>query len=128
MVQKRSGGPFRGQKGRGPLEKPRGIADYACFARLQKITSQTIRISGALVFLCTGAIIPLKIADYPSKKPSKLPIICLPACIKCAKKIDRNPRKNVSLAVSIRAFKGTVSPAQNRLKVVWLDRPWLGHP
>jgi len=22
--------------------------------------------------------------------------------------------------------KGTVSPAQNRLKVVWLDRPWLG--
>jgi len=25
-------------------------------------------------------------------------------------------------------FKGTVSPAQNRLKVVWSDRPWLGHP
>jgi len=25
-------------------------------------------------------------------------------------------------------FKGTVSPAQNRLNVVWLDRAWLGHP
>ena len=25
-------------------------------------------------------------------------------------------------------LKGTVSPAQNRLKVVWLDRPWLGQP
>ena len=26
------------------------------------------------------------------------------------------------------AFKGTVSPAQNRLKVVWFDRTWSGHP
>jgi len=25
-------------------------------------------------------------------------------------------------------LKGTFSPAQNRLKVVWLDRLWLGHP
>ena len=25
-------------------------------------------------------------------------------------------------------FKGTVSPAQNGLKVVWLDSPWSGHP
>ena len=25
-------------------------------------------------------------------------------------------------------LKGTVSPAQNRLIVVWLDSPWLGHP
>jgi len=24
-------------------------------------------------------------------------------------------------------FKGTVSPHQNRLKMVWLLRPWLGH-
>jgi len=25
-------------------------------------------------------------------------------------------------------FEGTVSLDQNRLKVVWLDRPWLEHP
>jgi len=29
---------------------------------------------------------------------------------------------------SIVLFKGTVSPAQNPLKLVWLNRPWLGHP
>jgi len=25
-------------------------------------------------------------------------------------------------------FKGADSPSQNRLKVVWLDKSWLGHP
>ena len=30
--------------------------------------------------------------------------------------------------VSVLSFKGTVSTAQNRLKVVLLDRSWLGHP
>jgi len=50
-------GKFGSQKSLGPLEKPLEIADYSIFSRIQKITSQTIRISGALVFLCTGAII-----------------------------------------------------------------------
>ena len=33
-----------------------------------------------------------------------------------------------SLIISRNFFKDTVSPAQNPLKLVWLDRSWLGHP
>ncbi len=35
-----------------------------CFASLQKITSQTIRISSALVFLCTGVTICPKLFPF----------------------------------------------------------------
>jgi len=45
-------------KSQGPLDKFREIADFV-FATIQKITSQAIRISGTLVFLCTGATICL---------------------------------------------------------------------
>ena len=40
--------------------------------------------------------------------------------------VDSSGEMDVAGTASI--LKGTVSPAQNRLKVVWLDRPWLGHP
>jgi hypothetical protein len=48
VLPERSGGQFLSQKSRGPLKKTRTIADYVFFQ--QKLTSQTIRISGALVF------------------------------------------------------------------------------
>jgi len=38
----RSERQFRGKKRRGSLNKPRGIAYYACFARIQKITSKPL--------------------------------------------------------------------------------------
>ena len=34
----------------------------------------------------------------------------------------------VTVYTKRKKVKGTVSTAQNRLKVVWLDRFWLGHP
>jgi hypothetical protein len=40
------------------------LGSKKCFASIQKITSQTIRISGALVFLCTGATPCPKIYNF----------------------------------------------------------------
>jgi len=74
--------------------------------------SQTIRISGALVFLCTSATIPLK---NPSKSPiipRKTPqnrrlFVCPLAKMRQEDQQANYPQKNVRLALSIRAFKPT---------------------
>jgi hypothetical protein len=44
-------GQFRGQKGRGPLEKPQEMPHYMFYPD-KKIISRTFKIRGSLVFLC----------------------------------------------------------------------------
>jgi len=42
-----------------------------------------------------------------------------------SKKFTKNEE---NLHYILEMFKGTGSPVQNCLKVVCMDRPWLGHP
>jgi hypothetical protein len=66
-----------------------------CFASLQKITSQTIGISSASVFLCTGATICPKLFPFNFDHLFLSLLRCFDNnhCRKCTKNIDRNPRK-----------------------------------
>jgi hypothetical protein len=48
-ILNRRSGQFGGQKSLGPLEKPLEIADYVFCPHKKKLTSRTIRNSGALI-------------------------------------------------------------------------------
>jgi hypothetical protein len=75
-----------------PSEKPLEIADYVFF-RIKKIKSQTIRISGALVFLCTGATTCPRIFRFIVDYCFNV-LICLKnyQCRKCAKNVEKSAK------------------------------------
>jgi hypothetical protein len=80
-----------------------------CFSSIQKITSQTFRISGALVFLCTVATI------YPKIFRSIVVYCFLIVFAKFRKRsvkemrqeFERNSQQNKKLAFLISSFNQT---------------------
>jgi len=111
-------GQFGGSKKSLPPRKtPRNRQLYV-FSCIQKIASQTIRISAALVFLCTSASIDTQSAIRKgfSRGPRLFwPLNCPERSEgQCVKYVDRNSRKYESVIVLKKIFKHKCCFSLNR--------------
>jgi len=72
--------------------------------------------------------------NFSAENHTKLMVTPVKICCECSDlfrphiKAFKHQKVCVSKKCHKFIFKGTVKPVQNGLKVVWLDRPWLGHP